>query len=394
MMEEREPSDMSTDVSQKQMAIVQRGDEDQQLALLTQSATLLCLDVPIGTSFGIDYQSWTTAQNFKGVKLIPPGLHFIYFSSTDRTEAAGLASGPRTGYFKTLSKGDILVMRWSKDTEMLTFEDTDDEQLERIRADLPNLDRFLGAYPYGDTLTTWLSLTNHIRDIDLIRLQPTSGVVSSASELEGVSGVMARRRHDTMETETDEEVAVRAQQREANAEAWRTLEPREGTCFRFTEIPRRLFPPGASPADISKHSMDRSFTLHHILEQLDDTQALLAEVQLSFVSFLLGQVFDGFEQWKQLLNLVCNCDDALLTYTPLYQQLIEIIHFQIKETPQDFFIDIVSSNNFLVHILQELFQRTADMAGEGLDQDFVQQVNGFRQYCTQHYGWTFELEDS
>lgn len=54
---------------------------DQELAkrLLFEGACLIILDVPIGTEFGIDLKAWETAVRFKGVKMIPPGPHFIYY---------------------------------------------------------------------------------------------------------------------------------------------------------------------------------------------------------------------------------------------------------------------------------------------------------------------------
>jgi A1 cistron-splicing factor AAR2 len=56
-------------------------DIDQRLArrLLLEGATLVFLDVPLGTEFGIDLKSWNTGDKFKGVKMIPPGLHYIYY---------------------------------------------------------------------------------------------------------------------------------------------------------------------------------------------------------------------------------------------------------------------------------------------------------------------------
>jgi A1 cistron-splicing factor AAR2 len=42
-------------------------------------ASLLCLDVPQGTLFGVDLQAWTTGPLFKGVKIIPPGTHIFYY---------------------------------------------------------------------------------------------------------------------------------------------------------------------------------------------------------------------------------------------------------------------------------------------------------------------------
>ena len=42
---------------------------------------MLCLDVPPGISFGIDYMTWTVGDRFRGVKMVPPGVHFIYTRS-------------------------------------------------------------------------------------------------------------------------------------------------------------------------------------------------------------------------------------------------------------------------------------------------------------------------
>lgn len=54
---------------------------DQELAkrLFAEGAVLVLLDVPERTEFGIDYNCWNVGPKFKGVKMIPPGLHFIYY---------------------------------------------------------------------------------------------------------------------------------------------------------------------------------------------------------------------------------------------------------------------------------------------------------------------------
>lgn len=47
--------------------------------LFREGAMFVFLDVPEKTEFGIDYNSWETGPKFKGVKMIPPGIHFIYY---------------------------------------------------------------------------------------------------------------------------------------------------------------------------------------------------------------------------------------------------------------------------------------------------------------------------
>ena len=43
--------------------------------------------------FGIDNQYWQTGPNFKGLKVIPPGAHYVYYSLKDEEFAA------RMGFF-------------------------------------------------------------------------------------------------------------------------------------------------------------------------------------------------------------------------------------------------------------------------------------------------------
>lgn len=62
-----------------------RMDAEDALKLVKQGASLLLLAVPPGTSFGIDQQMFVVGPNFKGVKMMPPGPHFIYYSAASRS---------------------------------------------------------------------------------------------------------------------------------------------------------------------------------------------------------------------------------------------------------------------------------------------------------------------
>lgn len=54
-------------------------DPDQALRLTQSGGMLLLMDVPRGTEVGIDYQSWLTDSHFGGFKMIPPGIHWVFF---------------------------------------------------------------------------------------------------------------------------------------------------------------------------------------------------------------------------------------------------------------------------------------------------------------------------
>ena len=54
-------------------------DQDTARVLFREGAVLILHEVPEGTEFGIDYHSWTVGPKFRGIKMIPPGVHFVYY---------------------------------------------------------------------------------------------------------------------------------------------------------------------------------------------------------------------------------------------------------------------------------------------------------------------------
>ena len=97
-------------------------------------ATILALDVPPGSSFGIDCVSFTCGEKFQGVKMIPPGLHLV-------SVGAGGNDHARVSEFVRLGGGDVAVFRWDPATE--TFapgSGMDDDEADRFRAGARNHD--------------------------------------------------------------------------------------------------------------------------------------------------------------------------------------------------------------------------------------------------------------
>lgn len=54
-------------------------DNEHALKLLNEGGFFIFLDAPEGMEFGIDMKLWTTGDKFRGVKMIPPGPHYIFF---------------------------------------------------------------------------------------------------------------------------------------------------------------------------------------------------------------------------------------------------------------------------------------------------------------------------
>ena len=72
---------------------------DPELAkrLFAEGGVLVLLDVPERTEFGIDYNCWNVGPKFKGVKMIPPGLHFVYYWYYSRTNYSIYGRTPLIG---------------------------------------------------------------------------------------------------------------------------------------------------------------------------------------------------------------------------------------------------------------------------------------------------------
>mgnify|MGYP001793916897 CR=1 FL=1 len=104
-------------------------DPDVAKRLFFEGATLLLLDVPRGTEFGIDYNSWNVGAKFKGVKMIPPGFHFMFYSAVSKTGE----TAPRTGFFHFFERREIIVKKWDSDTEDMVDVPLSEDDLESYR---------------------------------------------------------------------------------------------------------------------------------------------------------------------------------------------------------------------------------------------------------------------
>ena len=169
------------------------------------------------------------------------------------------------------------------------------------------------------------------------------------------------------------------------------LEKVPGTEVRFSRIPKQKYPEGSTPAEITKHSMDSTYRLTTILNTCvsNNQMDILGEIQFAFICFLIGQKYDAFDQWKRLVHLLCSSEEALNSHTELFMNFISVLHFQVHEIPEDFFVDIVSANNFLTTTLQEFFSNLE--AGNG-EAKLRRRGQKFREHLTKKFKWDFILE--
>ncbi|KAK2512246.1 Aar2 [Columba livia] len=354
--------------------------------LFFEGAAVVVLGVPEGTEFGIDYSSWAVGPRFRGVKMIPPGVHFVHCSA-GRAGGGRRETGPRTGQFLSLRRREVRLLRWDAASEALGLAPPAPGRAEALRENLQDMDRFLGPYPY-ETLKKWVSLTSFLSEALVKQLQPESGQICAFSE---VLPVVAGRLSSDRAEQRGAALGAECRSYAEGLARLPRMEPRAGTEIRFTELPTQMFPDGATPEEITRHSMDLSYALERVIQQRYASQPLdlLAELQFAFICFLIGNVYDAFEHWKRLLNILCRSEDAIGKYQDLYINLISVLYHQLGEIPADFFVDIISQDNFLTSTLQVFFSYTCSAAVDGA---LRKKAEKFKAHLTKKFKWDFEAE--
>lgn len=126
--------------------------------LYREGAIFIILNVPEGTEFGIDMKSWNTGEKFRGIKMIPPGIHYVFFSAVSDNTGD---TAPRTGFFHNFKMGEILVKKWDKMNECISKDTIPETEVVCLKENLKLLDNFLGPYPFG-IHERWLNLSKHL----------------------------------------------------------------------------------------------------------------------------------------------------------------------------------------------------------------------------------------
>jgi A1 cistron-splicing factor AAR2 len=284
--------------------------------------------------------------------MIPPGIHFIYYSVSDKHGNIGI----RSGFFYNFKTKEILLKKWDKQGEIIDTKEPTNEEIERICLNKKDLDRYLAPYPF-DEYKKWISLSNFLNEQMLNNLLPLSGIITSETALIG-NKFKKSRTDDRASAEGVKSNLFQIPKNLKDAESQLPImSENEEARIRFTKMIDHKFPQSSNASQITKHAIDMSYNLELLLSLSFDSkyENLLCELQFSFICFLIGYVYDGFEQWKHLMNLLCNSEDIIQKLPNLYLNLIQILYFQLKEIPEDFFVDIITRNNFLIITLHNLF---------------------------------------
>lgn len=125
-----------------------------------------------------------------------------------------------------------------------------------FNAGMQELDCHLGPYPF-DNVKKWVSLTQYITEPLLERIQPQCKKLSSVSEVP----------QEPFQTKRGNKGHCAKANIEAKAKSSVT-EYLSDNAIRFTKVAKQAYPGGASPAEITKYSIDSSYVLNCMLQSM------------------------------------------------------------------------------------------------------------------------------
>ena len=212
-------------------------------------------------------------------------------------------------------------------------------------------DRYLGAYSY-DTYTKWQELISFVSPKVLEKLEPVGHKIDSTSKPMTKEEEEKYRKEFNMPS--DENSSMNNLINNINKivpvhQPYYSTIPNKKALSNNQNIDPRL---------ITKYNIDKSFVLDEMIdkEYNGDPNMMLGELQFAFVTFLIGQSFESFEAWKNLVSILCQCDEALTKHAILFVNFTKVFQAQLMDVPDDFFIDEISGGkNFIREMLKVSF---------------------------------------
>ncbi len=329
---------------------------------------LVIPDAPSGLDFGLDMMSYETGEKFKGVSMLPLGLHIVYYSS-------GMA--PRQGFFVFVQKNDVVIRPWDSVNEEIGATNTLSKESEKNliesihRGDLNNN---LGPYPYAQH-HTWLLLSNFITMDVLQRANVQPGVLVYPGDADDISTKYEKlQKLSTTITPYFPDTARVA--RYANISQAEAL-----LCDKICDDNDRI-------KNISQLRLDASPILTFLCETYynNNWNNILGELQLSFLLFLLIHSGTSLDHWKGLMYKICISESLLLSNATFTTSFLKLFYSQLNNCPDDFFDNELSKDNFLRASIKSLLTILTPTQVASISSELQENRNRFMRFIQKKFG--------
>ncbi|KNG49673.1 aar2 domain-containing protein [Stemphylium lycopersici] len=346
---------------------------------------VLLLNLPQKALAGIDLLSFTSSPRFRGVKNVPPGLHFVFTASDG---AISVRHG--AWFYVTPGTGtpQVFVKKWDEDTEDLVAETSQTEVL-RHKANLGSIWKD-GLTPYRQTVqegdsgaedgwaeesTDWSKLTTQVTPTILSRicgLNPDHWNLTSASsasqDLDDIPGL-----------ETSNSM----------------LHPEKELRFLPIDL-KKTWREGATGRERTEAAQDRSWFLGDLIDkhcQAGDLRGreneILGELQFTFLMVLTLNNNSCLEQWKRLLRLLLTCRRAVKERSHLFVDLLKCLRIQLghcADMEGDLFDMNDAGGGFLRPLLNQFRKALDDFDGKW-KADLVDELEDLQEFMEKEFGW-------
>ncbi|KAG8626928.1 hypothetical protein KVT40_005873 [Elsinoe batatas] len=305
------------------------------------SPALLLIDLPSKALCGIDLLSFTTTPSFRGIKSLPPGLHFI-FTAPHSTLAVRHGSWFSIPDGASSSPPALVLKQWDTTTETLCPV-TDPAAILSRRANLGSIWK-TGMAPYRQRSG------DHTGPVSSTDPNSFPGLTSSitADYLSHVFTSPQEHWHLTSYTDTFSSNSALP-----SVPSTQTYEPEPPLHLLPIDL-RRTWPSTATGRERTEAARDRSWYLldlcsHHppsaMISPSQSSPAqspaptslspVLAELQFTFLTSLTLNNFATLEQWRHILRLVLTCRTAIPLHSTFFVSFLSTLQAQMQRLGTD-----------------------------------------------------------
>ena len=364
--------------------------DDQSPTTSGSGAVLIIPDVPLGLDFGINCMSFETGPKFRGMSMIPQGLHFIYHST-------GMAA--RQGFFLRSDVTDVIVRQWDSFEEHISAKDnlsTDSMSALCQQLNRGDLNANLGPYPVAEH-HIWQNLSCYIYENVLNKAGCPMGEIIYSSEAQDLAAISIPNSSGANQ---------RVNKFEKKESTGKEKSPLLGNVAQFVDIiaaENRLREViNSSEYDhqdiratmLTSLYIDKSTVLENLVETEygGSWENILGEMQLSFILFLLIFCYDALEHWKKLVDTICRSERILISKPDLATAFMRILYAQLNFSPADFFANELSKDNFLRPAVSSLFENMKQPKGV-LSQSVLEHKKRLLNFFQKKFNLFLDSED-
>ncbi|GEQ72897.1 hypothetical protein JCM33374_g6585 [Metschnikowia sp. JCM 33374] len=275
---------------------------------------------------GIDTQFFTVQHFLKGIKSIPAGPHLLHYSASVDDGAS-----MRYAWWFQCADGDVLSVRWAEEEAFF-------EAYDASLSDLGDIYPFMVSYP--EKPDKWRVLSEFL-DAEALeeylprREQAVTTATPSAEENMVLLEVLKRQKSDI-------ELSDQSQDE-----------------LKYTIIQSQKRRPDTVGEQLTRDSLDRSWYLAEVFGH--DMELLLAEIQLSFIHFIVLCNLCSYTQWMNLVGLVSNSKNYFSSHRSVAYKVLSILRIQLDTLPPDYVLGTSSLQVVEVARLETMLSQLNDI---------------------------------